>query len=72
LLLLLLCEMLRRAAAITYNAPAQQCPTADNVMVDVDLSLTFVIGPDAGAPLRNCLSVCVCVYVCLSFVVHCE
>mmetsp|Transcript_32007 Transcript_32007/g.95873 ORF Transcript_32007/g.95873 Transcript_32007/m.95873 type:complete len:348 (+) Transcript_32007:280-1323(+) len=36
-------------ATITYNAPAQNCPTADNVMVNVDLSLTFRIGPDADA-----------------------
>mmetsp|Transcript_19324 Transcript_19324/g.25457 ORF Transcript_19324/g.25457 Transcript_19324/m.25457 type:complete len:424 (+) Transcript_19324:251-1522(+) len=34
-------------ATITYNAPAKACPTADNVMVNVDLSLTFKIGPDA-------------------------
>jgi regulator of protease activity HflC (stomatin/prohibitin superfamily) len=34
-------------AVITYDAPAQKCPTADNVLVDVDLSLTFRIGPDA-------------------------
>eukprot|EP00978_Attheya_sp_CCMP212_P044827 scaffold324068_cov30-Attheya_sp.AAC.1 len=33
-------------ATFTYNAPAQNCPTADNVMVNVDLSLTFRIGPD--------------------------
>mmetsp|Transcript_32202 Transcript_32202/g.48024 ORF Transcript_32202/g.48024 Transcript_32202/m.48024 type:complete len:412 (-) Transcript_32202:202-1437(-) len=36
-------------ATITYNAPARDCPTADNVMVNVDLSLTFRIGPDADA-----------------------
>jgi hypothetical protein len=36
-------------ATITYNAPARNCPTADNVMVHVDLSLTFCIGPDANA-----------------------
>jgi regulator of protease activity HflC (stomatin/prohibitin superfamily) len=36
-------------AVITYNAPAQDCPTADNVLVNVDLSLTFRIGPDADA-----------------------
>lgn len=36
-------------ATITYNAPACNCPTADNVMVNVDLSLTFRIGPDAEA-----------------------
>jgi len=36
-------------ATITYNAPARDCPTADNVMVNVDLSLTFRIGPDAEA-----------------------
>jgi hypothetical protein len=32
---------------LTYNAPTRQCPTADNIMVNVDLSLTFSIGPDA-------------------------
>uniref|UniRef100_A0A7S1ZEN3 Band 7 domain-containing protein n=1 Tax=Trieres chinensis TaxID=1514140 RepID=A0A7S1ZEN3_TRICV len=36
-------------ATITYNAPAKDCPTADNVMVNVDLSLTFRIGPDIDA-----------------------
>lgn len=36
-------------AVVTYNAPAQNCPTADNVLVNVDLSLTFRIGPDADA-----------------------
>mmetsp|Transcript_31007 Transcript_31007/g.37844 ORF Transcript_31007/g.37844 Transcript_31007/m.37844 type:complete len:420 (+) Transcript_31007:126-1385(+) len=36
-------------ATITYNAPAQDCPTADNVMVNVNLSLTFRIGPDVDA-----------------------
>mmetsp|Transcript_40098 Transcript_40098/g.45637 ORF Transcript_40098/g.45637 Transcript_40098/m.45637 type:complete len:412 (+) Transcript_40098:122-1357(+) len=36
-------------AVITYNAPARNCPTADNVLVNVDLSLTFRIGPDAEA-----------------------
>ena len=37
------------SAALTYSAPAQNCPTADNVPVDVDVSLTFQIGPDADA-----------------------
>jgi len=36
-------------AAITYNCPVQDCPTADNIMVDLDLSLTFRVGPDAEA-----------------------
>lgn len=36
-------------ATITYNAPAKDCPTADNIMVNVDLSLTFKIGPDIDA-----------------------
>jgi len=31
------------AATITYNAPSRQVPTADNVMVDINLSLTFRI-----------------------------
>jgi len=29
----------------TYNAPVKSCPTSDNVMVDVDLTLVFRIGP---------------------------
>jgi len=33
------------AATITYSAPSRQVPTADNVMVDLNLSLTFAIGP---------------------------
>lgn len=37
------------ASAITYSAPARSCPTSDNVNVDVDLSLTFRIGPDVEA-----------------------
>lgn len=36
-------------ATVTYNAPAKNCPTADNIMVNVDLSLTFRIGPDIDA-----------------------
>jgi hypothetical protein len=32
-------------SACTYNAPVKSCPTADNVMVDCDLTLVFVIGP---------------------------
>merc|ERR1719473_1651896 len=32
-------------ATITYSAPSRQVPTADNVMVDINLSLTFSIGP---------------------------
>jgi len=33
--------------AVTYNAPVKRCPTADNVMVDCDLTLVFNIGPAA-------------------------
>jgi len=33
------------AATITYSAPSRSVPTADNVMVDINLSLTFAIGP---------------------------
>lgn len=33
-------------AACNYNAPVKSCPTADNVMVDCDLTLIFEIGPD--------------------------
>jgi regulator of protease activity HflC (stomatin/prohibitin superfamily) len=38
-------------AAITYDAPAYNVPTADNVMVEVDVSITFSItgGDDAAA-----------------------
>lgn len=36
-------------ATITYSAPSQQVPTADNVMVDINLSLTFSIGPNIEA-----------------------
>mmetsp|Transcript_24475 Transcript_24475/g.49062 ORF Transcript_24475/g.49062 Transcript_24475/m.49062 type:complete len:385 (-) Transcript_24475:410-1564(-) len=37
-------------ALITYSAPSRQVPTADNVMVDINLSVLFAIGPDtAGA-----------------------
>jgi len=32
-------------ATITYSAPSRSVPTADNVMVDLNLSLTFAIGP---------------------------
>ena len=34
------------AATITYSAPSRQVPTADNVMIDINLSLTFAIGPN--------------------------
>lgn len=37
------------AATITYSAPSRQVPTADNVMVDINLSLTFSIGPGCEA-----------------------
>ena len=37
---------------ITYSAPSRQVPTADNVMVDINLSLTFAIGPDSDAATR--------------------
>jgi len=37
------------AATITYSAPSRQVPTADNIMVDINLSLTFSIGPGAEA-----------------------
>jgi len=33
------------AQAVTYDAPVKSCPTADNVMVDCDLTLVFTIGP---------------------------
>lgn len=32
-------------ATITYSAPSRSVPCADNVMVDINLSLTFAIGP---------------------------
>eukprot|EP00941_MAST-03F_sp_MAST-3F-sp1_P005619 g5619.t1 len=31
--------------SISYTHPVQNCPTKDNVMVEVDLGLTFMIGP---------------------------
>jgi len=31
--------------AQTYDAPVKSCPSADNVMVDCDISLVFVVGP---------------------------
>jgi len=30
---------------VSYNHPVHECPTSDNVMVEVDVSLTFQIGP---------------------------
>jgi regulator of protease activity HflC (stomatin/prohibitin superfamily) len=38
-------------AAVTYDAPTYNVPTADNVMVNVDISLSFKIsgGPDAAS-----------------------
>eukprot|EP00939_MAST-03C_sp_MAST-3C-sp1_P004541 g4541.t1 len=33
------------AGGISYNHPVFNCPTEDNVMVEVDVSLTFQIGP---------------------------
>jgi len=36
-------------ATITYLAPSQQVPTADNVMIDINLSITFEVGPDINA-----------------------
>jgi len=32
--------------ACTYEAPVKLCPTIDNVMVDVELTLVFQIGPE--------------------------
>jgi len=36
-------------ASITYNCPVHDCHTSDNIMVNIDLSLTFRIGPDIDA-----------------------
>lgn len=36
-------------ATITYLAPSAQVPTADNVMIDINLSVTFEVGPDLAA-----------------------
>merc|ERR1719440_1365333 len=36
-------------ATITYLAPSAQVPTADNVMIDINLSVTFEVGPDIKA-----------------------
>ena len=41
------------AATITYSAPSRQVPTADNVMVDINLSLTFAIGPGDHRPFSH-------------------
>lgn len=37
------------AGTFTYNAPTANCPSADNVFVNISLSLDFRIGPDAQA-----------------------
>lgn len=42
------------AAACNYNAPVKSCPTADNVMVDCDLTLIFEIGPEAHDVKKFC------------------
>lgn len=39
-------------STVTYNSPVRSVPTSDNVMVDIDLSLTFQIGPDEDAAYR--------------------
>jgi len=31
--------------AVSYSNPVRFCPTADNVMVDIDISISFQIGP---------------------------
>ncbi|RLN52476.1 hypothetical protein BBJ29_001117 [Phytophthora kernoviae] len=31
--------------AVTYSNPVRGCPTSDNVMVDIDISISFQIGP---------------------------
>ncbi|ETN19802.1 hypothetical protein PPTG_04983 [Phytophthora nicotianae INRA-310] len=31
--------------AVAYSNPVRDCPTADNVMVDIDISISFQIGP---------------------------
>lgn len=41
-------------AAVNYNAPVKSCPTADNVMVDCDLTLIFEIGPSPVDVKRFC------------------
>ncbi|KAI9922191.1 hypothetical protein PsorP6_001944 [Peronosclerospora sorghi] len=33
--------------AVTYSNPVRGCPTSDNVMVDIDISISFQIGPTA-------------------------
>ncbi|RHY10783.1 hypothetical protein DYB37_000978 [Aphanomyces astaci] len=33
--------------AVAYSAPVERCPTSDNVMVDIDISINFQIGPSA-------------------------
>ena len=39
-------------STITYNAPIRRVPTSDNVMINIDLSLIFQIGPDDQAAYR--------------------
>ncbi|KDO30225.1 hypothetical protein SPRG_22148 [Saprolegnia parasitica CBS 223.65] len=33
--------------AVTYSAPVQRCATSDNVMIDIDISINFQVGPTA-------------------------
>ncbi|EQC30104.1 hypothetical protein SDRG_12163 [Saprolegnia diclina VS20] len=33
--------------AVTYSAPVKRCATSDNVMIDIDISINFQIGPTA-------------------------
>ncbi|GMF55165.1 unnamed protein product [Phytophthora fragariaefolia] len=34
--------------AVTLSNPVHRCPTSDNVMVDIDISISFQIGPTEG------------------------
>ncbi|OQR92128.1 hypothetical protein ACHHYP_04066 [Achlya hypogyna] len=31
--------------AVTYSAPVKRCATSDNVMIDIDISINFQVGP---------------------------
>jgi regulator of protease activity HflC (stomatin/prohibitin superfamily) len=38
--------------AVTYTNPVHKCPTSDNVMVDIDISISFQIGPTEDDAVR--------------------
>ncbi|KAH9118309.1 hypothetical protein LEN26_012195 [Aphanomyces euteiches] len=38
--------------AVTYSAPVKRCATSDNVMIDIDISINFQIGPTANDAVK--------------------